>query len=69
MNDLLFVIWKMTQGWDCQTKTTIVGGMQEDNLHDGRIIRDKISYQLGMSAAGQQIRELLTAAGYRHKEG
>ena len=69
MNDLLFVIWKMTQGWDEGEKVAIEGFMGSPGLHGGILAELEVAKSFGKTEAGQEIRELLTAAGYKHKEG
>lgn len=64
MNDLLFIIWKMTQGWD-EEKELLTHQPWEETLTNNR----RWAKTVGKSEAGQQIRELLTAAGYKHVEG
>jgi hypothetical protein len=68
MNDLLFIIWKMTQGWDEEEAVGRAAYVNGPELED---CLDAIRYAkiVGRVEAGQQIRELLTAAGYQHKEG
>ena len=65
INDLLFVIWKMTQGWDEEK----VAADKSYSAPESGMGMHRLGKSYGKQEAGQQIRELLTAAGYKHKEG
>jgi hypothetical protein len=67
MNDLPFIIWKMTQGWDEEENIALMAFPESSLLsHPAKVAH--LWKSTGKSEAGLQIRELLTAAGYRHHE-